>query len=134
MRRLLWMTCAALLTWSAPVRSADLSCLVRFGAPSPEDLMASWWPSGFRPSSSACRVALLRGSIEAGDFEKVRTFLDPNQRTLWQVYLESPGGNVGEALQIGALFRKYLMQVSAPLNIDGFRFMMHPSVVPRLVV
>jgi hypothetical protein len=108
MCRLLWMTCVALLTWSAPVRSADLSCLVQFGAPSTEDLMASWWPSGFRPSSSACNVALLRGPIEEGDFDKIRTFLGTNQRTLWQVYLVSPGGNVGEALQIGALFRKYL--------------------------
>lgn len=63
-----------------------------------------------------CVAGLLSGEIRAGDYEKVRAFVSANSSTLVSFWLNSPGGSVEEALKIGRLFRKYLVQTAVPLD------------------
>jgi hypothetical protein len=73
-----------------------------------------------------CVSALLRGKIEKGDFGKVRDFYKANHKALTTFYLISEGGNVAEAIQIGQLFRKYLIKAQSALNADGFTWLLLP--------
>jgi hypothetical protein len=59
------------------------------------------------PNASQC-VGLLKARIVEGDYEKVMTVLKANPR-LSEFVLDSPGGNVDEALKIGRLFRRQLI-------------------------
>ena len=64
------------------------------------------------PSGGAVARAIFEGEIEAGDFEKFRNFLDRNN--IVELYLASPGGNVGEALRIGLLTRLLNLSTIVP--------------------
>lgn len=64
------------------------------------------------PSGGAVARAVFEGEIEAGDFEKFRNFLDSNN--IVELYLASPGGNVGEALRIGLLTRLLNLSTIVP--------------------
>ena len=64
------------------------------------------------PSGGAVARAVFEGEIEAGDFEKFRNFLDRNN--IVELYLASPGGNVGEALRIGLLTRLLNLSTIVP--------------------
>jgi hypothetical protein len=62
-------------------------------------------------------VLILEGRIDAGDYASVRSFLsDPSNfnKMNGQVFLASPGGNVGEALQIGYLIRRLRLTTDVP--------------------
>jgi len=59
-----------------------------------------------------CDVALLRGKVVKGDYERVRSFIYFFSTT--KFILASPGGDVDEALKIGRLFRKHLILADAP--------------------
>jgi len=61
-------------------------------------------------SSKSCLVGLLSGQIDAGDYEKVSSFVAANHSTLRNFSLNSPGGSVNEALEIGRLFRSNLFK------------------------
>jgi hypothetical protein len=61
-----------------------------------------------------CNWAYLRGNIEKGDFKKVRGFYQKNQKILNVLQLDSPGGDVAEALLIGKLLRRDLITAQAP--------------------
>ena len=50
------------------------------------------------------RIVVLEGRIEIGDLEKVRKASQEGAPTA--IYLASPGGNLGEAMRIGALVRR----------------------------
>jgi hypothetical protein len=76
--------------------------------------LAKFWPSGYRPNIESCYVGLLAGKIEKGDYERFRVFLKEHYRAMWAVHLVSAGGDVGEAIKIGRLLRKYLLHVEAP--------------------
>jgi hypothetical protein len=65
------------------------------------------------------RQLLVRGPIEPGDFERIRARLNElvstealpevqDPETLWTVKLDSPGGDVAEAMRIGRLLRTAL--------------------------
>jgi hypothetical protein len=55
----------------------------------------------------------LDGQILKGDYEKVVTFLRAHLPYLDDFFLNSPGGDVEEALKIGRLFRKQLIGTSS---------------------
>lgn len=62
-------------------------------------------------------VLILEGRIDAGDYAAVRNFLSDASnfnKMNGQVFLASPGGNVGEALQIGYLIRRLRLTTDAP--------------------
>src|SRR5271169_5530353 len=74
------------------------------------------WPGGFRPVAGMCMAGFIRGTISKGDFDKVRDLYVKNHPLIYQFFLLSPGGDVTEALKIGALFRKYLIYAWAPIR------------------
>jgi len=62
-------------------------------------------------------VLILEGRIDAGDYAAVRNFVSDASnfnKMNGQVFLASPGGNVGEALQIGYLIRRLRLTTDAP--------------------
>jgi hypothetical protein len=66
-----------------------------------------------KPVSGKCVDALLRGEIISGDYEKIRKALRDSWPYLAEIRLNSPGGSVLEALNIGRLLRKYLITTTA---------------------
>lgn len=72
------------------------------------------WPLGSRPSLGTCYMAFIIGHITKGDYDKVEKMLSSNHPFLSNFTISSPGGDVGEAIKMGTLFRKYLIEVSGP--------------------
>jgi hypothetical protein len=62
-------------------------------------------------------VARLVGPIEKGDYQKVAAFIPAHQPAV--VYLDSPGGDVDEALKIGRLFRAQLIETDIWFRNDN---------------
>jgi hypothetical protein len=67
------------------------------------------------PRFPKARVTL-EGRIEAGDFDKLRSFVFDDERGmhLFEIYLASPGGELAEAMQIGRLVRSLKWTTSIP--------------------
>jgi hypothetical protein len=89
--------------------SADIKCL--------DSMMGTrqvYRPKDQRPYQTVtqCRNAGLFGKIETGDAEIVERFLD-EQKYLSLVHLESPGGNVVEAIKIGRMIRRRFLGTAA---------------------
>ena len=59
---------------------------------------------------------ILEGRIEAGDFDKLRSFVfdDDRGKYLIEIYLASPGGDLAEAMKIGRLVRSLKWTTSVP--------------------
>jgi len=75
------------------------------------------WPSGRRPIlGRSCTTGVLIGTVVQGDDEKFARFYRDNHPFLERFLLISPGGNVAAALNIGRLFRKYLIEALAPFE------------------
>jgi hypothetical protein len=64
--------------------------------------------------------AILEGTINPGDFERLKNYDFNHVDT---IYLASPGGNLGEALKIGHLIRMLKLGTVVPENM--------PAVYPR---
>lgn len=69
-------------------------------------------------------LVIFEGQIEVGDFDKVEKLA--REATPTGIYLASPGGNVGEAMRIGALVRRLAWETKSaegrnvPMNLrDG---------------
>ncbi len=60
---------------------------------------------------------LIEGIIKAGDFEKFRNKLVEKGKPPTPLYLNSPGGDLREALKIGRLVRKLRLNTTAPILI-----------------
>ncbi len=88
--------CMFVVLFSQPLLAANIKCAL------------------FVQKSEQCYVALLEGEIVSGDYEKVISLYAKSHPLLGWFYLKSPGGNVSEAIQIGALLRKYFIPVRAP--------------------
>jgi hypothetical protein len=56
---------------------------------------------------------VLEGKIEAGDFDKFKNFI-LNGNNAVELYLASPGGNLGEAIKIGLLVRMLKLSTVVP--------------------
>src|ERR1700693_3662975 len=109
MRRTIALLACVILCWSVlPSDAAKISCGGLFGAFTGEQAKISW-PSGRMPVAKVtCAIGFLTGTISKGDYKKVVTLLKANQPFLSTFVLNSPGGDVDEALKIGRLFRKDL--------------------------
>jgi hypothetical protein len=63
-----------------------------------------------------CIDADLRGPIVNGDYKKVEKLIEDSWPRLATISLESEGGSVREALQIGRILRKFLVTTDVPAN------------------
>jgi hypothetical protein len=115
------------------LRAAEIECINTYQGKTqiPEELLSKLWPSGFRPIIGMCSDGLIHGTITKGDFEKVREFYRRNHRVLQRFYLDTAGGDVIEAINIGTMMRKYLMSSKAPgrviINNQVSRFLVYPG-------
>jgi hypothetical protein len=105
---------------SVPSNAAEISCSQLYTAdekPLPKYDEKIDWGAGRIPTPYVtCFGGFLRGQISKGDYEKVATFLKAHHPFVAHFSLASPGGDVGEALKIGRLFRRYLIGTFAPVN------------------
>jgi hypothetical protein len=65
------------------------------------------------PSREHPKGAVLEGKIEAGDFDKFKSSI-LNGENVVEIYLASPGGNLGEAMKIGLLIRTLRLSTVVP--------------------
>ena len=68
------------------------------------------------PSGTAAGGAVLEGKIEAGDFDKFKSFL-LNGNNPVEIYLASPGGVLAEAMKIGLLIRTLKLSTVVPSKV-----------------
>jgi hypothetical protein len=106
--------------------SAEIGCAARWYYPQDatpeknEQILQQRFPSDRRPvPGTTCLLGVLRGTIDQGDDEKLLDFYRANHPFLVKFYLISPGGNVNAAINIGRLFRKYLITVQSPSRDTG---------------
>jgi hypothetical protein len=102
MKRTLLATISA-LALTGSVNASEISC-----SPMPEK-------QGEMPTLEPCLFITLKGEIVKGDYKKVESSI---RSDTWSIVLESPGGDVDEALKIGHLLRKHLFYTYA--NNDEF--------------
>ena len=81
--------------------------------------VAKLYPSGRLPSPDSCRNILLKGTILPGDGDKFAKILRQSHPFLYSVSLWSPGGSVEDAIKIGRLIRKGLIETEAPWRHDA---------------
>lgn len=112
-------TAFAFLTTSAD--AAEIGCDSAYEG-NPVPFAGERWPSGSLPTAGKCADAFLIGPIAKGDYEKVRAFYANNHPFLDRFIITSPGGDVQEAISIGALFRKYLIEVQGPMGNSNIGF------------
>lgn len=132
--RSLWLWAAIILLASSGnfAHAADIGCASPYGGTrlppqfpndtrNPELIAQRLWPSGARPTPLTCRIGYIQGEIVSGDYAKFLAFYEQNHPFLEQVSLDFPGGDVGEAIKIGRLFRKYLITAVSPypIFVDG---------------
>jgi hypothetical protein len=65
------------------------------------------------PSSVGAAGTVLEGKIEAGDFDKFKSFI-LNGNNPVEIYLASPGGDLAEAIKIGLLVRILKLSTVVP--------------------
>jgi hypothetical protein len=116
---------------ATPTHSAEIGCATVWslhGLPkgatvqTVEEMHQRRFPSGRRPVlGTSCFTGVLRGTIVKGDDEKLVRFYRANHPFLASFLLISPGGNVDAAINIGRLFRKYLIEAFAPENVGNVR-------------
>jgi hypothetical protein len=85
--------------------------------------VAEFYPSGRLPSPDSCQNILLKGTILPGDGERFAKILRQSHPFLFRVLLWSPGGSVEDAMKIGRLIRKGLIETEAPtaMNVPWVR-------------
>lgn len=116
---------------STGVQAANVGCNLHYGKPFPDEIARKIWPSGARPTKDSCQIGALRGEITKGDYSRVLDFYRLHHPFLRKFLLDSPGGNVREAIKIGRLFRKYLIGAEAPKTIAGKTFLTGYAFVGR---
>jgi hypothetical protein len=110
---------------ATPTHSAEIGCATVWSlqgatAQTVEEMHQRRFPSGRRPVlGTSCFTGVLRGTIVKGDDEKLVRFYRANHPFLHSFLLISPGGNVDAAINIGRLFRKYLIEAFAPVKAYG---------------
>jgi len=71
---------------------------------------------GLDPSGGRTARAVLEGRIEPGDFDKFIDFVFKRENAV-EIYLASPGGNLGEALKIGMAIRQLNLSTIVPSKV-----------------
>ncbi len=90
--------------WSAAVFVTCMLGVIRVGAAAEIRL---------DPSHGTTEGAVLEGEIEKGDFDKFKQFI-LNGNNAVEIYLASPGGDLGEAMKIGLLARILKLSTVVP--------------------
>jgi len=114
---------------SAPLQAAEISCHVFYAGVNKQgisdrggidkDGALKSWPSGRTPTPSVtCLRGFLSGEIFKGDYDKVVAFLKAHHPFLDSFILNSPGGDADEGIRIGRLFRKYLIDTTAYVEVE----------------
>ncbi len=112
---LLLIICSALMTGVA--HAGQITCAANWWftpAPYQAEVTQALWPSHGLPYPAFCQELYFQGEIVAGDYEKLETSVNANHPYLAKMYIASPGGDLVEAMKIGRLIRKYLIEVEAP--------------------
>ncbi len=115
------------MVWLTPGHSAEIRCATVWSVQglqnaSPQQIEQMYqrrFPSGRRPvSGTSCVTGVLSGPIVQGDDQRLVRFYRANHPFLDHFLLISPGGNVDAAINIGRLFRKYLIEALAPVEFS----------------
>jgi len=137
----LQMACAALMIYVFTLSegvAAEISCAATWetdydmnfwGKPDPSSL-ALLYPSGRRPKPTTCSQLLIEGRLQTGDSEKFLKVLSMHHPFVKTVLLWSPGGSVVEAMKIGRIVRKNMLETWAPSNLldtNGLGHLYDPS-------
>jgi hypothetical protein len=112
------------LLWPATTYSAEIECATVWSVQALEKIeqLRFPFPSGRRPiPETSCMAGVLRGAIAQGDDEKLVRFYRANHPFLRHFLLISPGGSVEAAINIGRVFRKYLIWAWAPVEASRGR-------------
>ena len=91
-----------LIVPAIPCKAAEISCLSYVDKGSTE--------------KAPCEAGIIRGEIVEGDYDKFVTFYSQSHPHLGTMHLQSPGGDVIEAIKIGRLLRKYFITAFAPFH------------------
>ncbi len=119
------------LFWPATTYSAEIGCATLWSVQgvqgvTPEKIEQMYqkvFPSGRRPiPGTSCTTGVLKGAIAQGDDEKLVRFYSANHPFLRSFLLISPGGSVEAAINIGRVFRKYLIEALAPFTSGGLHY------------
>ncbi len=102
----------------APALAAEIACAANVPAGWVATSSPTLYPSGRKPIRATCQTALLQGQIEPGDYDRFKDIVERNHPFLSDIYVNSPGGDVLEAMRIGRLIRKLLLEVTAPSYLD----------------
>jgi hypothetical protein len=108
---------------SSTVRAAEVICADTYAdanfkvAGAAGGVFEKHFPSGRRPNASTCEAILIRGDIEAGDGAKFLKLMQINHPFVSSVYLASSGGSVEEAIKIGKLIRRDMLDTIAPMPL-----------------
>jgi len=76
------------------------------------------FPSGRLPNISTCLSVLIKRTIASGDSAKFAQLVNSSHPFLENVDLWSSGGSVEDAMQIGRLIRKGLIDTTAPTDFS----------------
>jgi len=130
MRRMTALLACMIFFWSiVPSEAAKISCVGHSGVFTREQAKINW-PLGRMPVANVtCTTGFLNGQIFKGDYEKVATLLEANRPFLNIFALDSPGGDVDDALKIGRLLRKHLVETWAPIPFPIGGALVVPGVV-----
>jgi DNA-directed RNA polymerase subunit N (RpoN/RPB10) len=104
------LTIILLIPWIA---SAEVRCVAQWEGNN-DGAWKEFYPSGRSPSAGQCKAALVEGTIEKGDYQKLLSLIERSNPFFFQLYLNSPGGDVDEAMRIGRLVRHIMLTVEAP--------------------
>ncbi len=106
-----------------PSHAAEIICVKAVTAleysTEEKNRILEYFPSGRLPTATTCLTALIKGTIGSGDSAKFSELLNRSHPFLSNVMLWSSGGSVEEAMRIGRLIRKGLIETSAPIDITN---------------
>jgi hypothetical protein len=120
---LLGLTC----TLRTPASGATLRCVAAHDITeaqwADDPLIARLRDQGLqRLAYPFCRAALLSGEIMAGDARAVEAMVQANLPFLEWLALNSNGGSVDEAMQIGRVARRYYLMTEAPNRVPNWKW------------
>jgi hypothetical protein len=103
--------------------AAEITCLKKYGGNLTLDTaekraLALKLYSGHIPTAETCTEVLIKGTIIAGDSVKFAQIVKQSHPFLNRILLWSSGGSVEEAMKIGRLVRKGLIDTKAPYHLN----------------
>lgn len=114
---------ALFLTAAVSAQAAEFLCMRQLDDHSAATIAAIEQALPTKPSPNACTAVLLTGPIVPGDASRLKQVFVESEGLLETLYLDSPGGDIREAMAIGRFLRRALITTVAPLEYQpGNRF------------